>query len=311
MKTVGRKLVAGLMTLALALTATLSIGAANVRAADNGQEMWRLYNPNSGEHFYTANGAERNNLISAGWNYEGAGFIASGSTPVYRMYNANVGDHHYTTNSAEKDMLVSVGWQYEGIGWNTESNGFSVYRLYNPNAVTATHHYTLDEAEKNHLVSIGWKYEGISWNSLHMIRTENIKQSTCASAGYSGDVVCQDVHLTYDGEELPANNNHHLTFHPAEYYSEYDDHATEYKCTECNVTGYGTSWACEHLMQVHPEKYVAFMADMESETSREQFGKVGVVETGNMGGITSYIIKDAYYSCDVCGKTSKDGITWH
>ena len=209
MKTVGRKLVAGLMTMALALTATLSIGAVNVRAADNGQVMWRLYNPNSGEHFYTANGAERNNLISAGWNYEGAGFIASGSTPVYRMYNANVGDHHYTTNSAEKDMLVSVGWQYEGIGWNTESNGFSVYRLYNPNAVTATHHYTLDEAEKNHLVSIGWKYEGVSFNSLHKIATENINQPTCVATGYSGDVVCQDVDMTYSGSELPINPNNH------------------------------------------------------------------------------------------------------
>ena len=44
--------------------------------ADEGsQEMYRMYNPNSGEHFYTANSYERDNLkslagtmkVSDGW----------------------------------------------------------------------------------------------------------------------------------------------------------------------------------------------------------------------------------------------------
>lgn len=33
------------------------------------QDMYRLYNPNSGEHFYTANVAERDSLRRVGWRY--------------------------------------------------------------------------------------------------------------------------------------------------------------------------------------------------------------------------------------------------
>ena len=35
--------------------------------------MYRLYIPNSGEHFYTANAAENDFLVSVGWNDEGIG----------------------------------------------------------------------------------------------------------------------------------------------------------------------------------------------------------------------------------------------
>lgn len=41
-------------------------------SADEGsRDMYRMYNPNSGEHFYTADGNERNHLTSVGWIYEG------------------------------------------------------------------------------------------------------------------------------------------------------------------------------------------------------------------------------------------------
>ena len=33
--------------------------------------MYRLYNPNSGEHFYTASTNERDELLAAGWHDEG------------------------------------------------------------------------------------------------------------------------------------------------------------------------------------------------------------------------------------------------
>lgn len=80
--------------------------------------MWRLYNPNSGEHFYTGNTAERDHLVRVGWKCEGKGWTAPvKGDPVYRLYNPNAGDHHYTLNSAERDMLVRAGWRYEGIGW--------------------------------------------------------------------------------------------------------------------------------------------------------------------------------------------------
>ena len=39
-------------------------------------KMYRMYNPNSGEHFFTNTNAEKNMLIKAGWKYEGIGFYA-------------------------------------------------------------------------------------------------------------------------------------------------------------------------------------------------------------------------------------------
>jgi len=63
----------------------------------NAADMHRLYNPNSGEHFYTAAVAEKNHLVKVGWKYEGIGWIApANGSAVYRLYNANAGDHHYS-----------------------------------------------------------------------------------------------------------------------------------------------------------------------------------------------------------------------
>lgn len=128
--------------------------------------MFRLYNPNSGEHFYTASSNEGNTLINLGWRYEGVAWIAPtrSSTPVYRLYNPNAGDHHYTVDSHEKDVLASLGWRYEGIGWHSnDSRSVPLYRLYNPNARAGAHHYTRDSHEKDVLASIGWRYEGVGW----------------------------------------------------------------------------------------------------------------------------------------------------
>ena len=133
------------------------------------QYMYRLYNPNSGEHFYTASMDEANNIMKAGWKYEGIGWTApvSSSKPVYRLYNPNGGDHHYTMDLSEKNHLVDVGWKYEGVGWySADSNGRPLYREYNPNAKTGSHNYTLDLKEDKMLVSAGWRHEGVCFYGL-------------------------------------------------------------------------------------------------------------------------------------------------
>lgn len=130
-------------------------------------EMHRLYNPNSGEHFYTGSEGEFRYLVQIGWDDEGMGWIApeKSNTPVYRLYNPNAGDHHYTSSAAERDHLVSVGWKYEQIGWYSDDDeSVPLYRQYNPNAKQAgAHNYTTSLAENNFLVSRGWKAEGIGW----------------------------------------------------------------------------------------------------------------------------------------------------
>lgn len=128
--------------------------------------MYRMYNPNSGEHFYTARAYERDSLVDAGWNYEGLGWVApeKSNTPVYRLYNPNAGDHHYTTSAYERDHLRSVGWNYEGVGWySDDAKSVAVYRQYNPNARAGAHNFTTSTYERDQLVKAGWHDEGIAW----------------------------------------------------------------------------------------------------------------------------------------------------
>ena len=95
-------------------------------------DMHRLYNPNSGEHFYTANTAEKDHLVKVGWKYEGLGWLAPkerNDSAVFRLYNPNAGDHHYTTDFNEMKWLVDVHkWKFEGVGWySDEQKGVKLY----------------------------------------------------------------------------------------------------------------------------------------------------------------------------------------
>lgn len=130
--------------------------------------MYRLYNKNSGEHFYTASSYERDSLKKTGWRYEGIGWYApakGNGSPVYRLYNPNAGDHHYTLNAYERDSLRKVGWKYEGIGWYSKGK-IPLYRQYNPNAKSGAHNYTTSKFENDMLVRVGWRAEGIGWYAL-------------------------------------------------------------------------------------------------------------------------------------------------
>lgn len=150
---------------ALAVTGTffpVAVQAQEIQSVD----MFRLYNPNSGEHFYTKAANEKNELVKLGWRDEGTGWKApvESKTPVYRLYNENAGDHHYTLDENEKNELVKVGWKDEGTGWySDDTKQVPLYRQYNPNALAGSHNYTTDHNEHVSLVSQGWKDEGIAW----------------------------------------------------------------------------------------------------------------------------------------------------
>ena len=130
--------------------------------------MFRMYDPNSGEHFYTGSTVERDNLVAAGWNYEGVGFTfpKNSGLPVYRLYEPVYGEHLYTMDEKEKDALMAQGWNYEGIAFNSASEYEVVqYRLHNPNANRGAYHFTGSEEEKQNLIQAGWEYQGIGWYS--------------------------------------------------------------------------------------------------------------------------------------------------
>ena len=150
---------------------SLTIQANTVRLTFNnsffsGVEMYRLYNPNSGEHFYTSRVGERDMLIDVGWDYEGIGWYSPvlSNTPVYRLYNQYGGEHHYTTSLEERNSLIAAGWNDEGIGWySDDACTVPLYRQYNPNEFANNHNYTTSQVENDYLISIGWRAEGIGW----------------------------------------------------------------------------------------------------------------------------------------------------
>lgn len=136
--------------------------------------MYRLYNPNSGEHFYTASTVERDATIAAGWDDEGIGWTAPkhSGTPVYRLYNPNYpGEHHYTMSAGERDILMGLGWVFESKDYNEDGAAWysddqkrvPLYREYNSNEFANNHNYTTDKGEHDSLLSLGWKDEGLAW----------------------------------------------------------------------------------------------------------------------------------------------------
>jgi len=82
--------------------------------------VYRVYNPNSGEHHYAA-ADEASWLVGQGWTQEKIAFYSDDNmgVPVYRLWNGldGVGSHYYTTDEGEAAWLASIGWQAEGVNF--------------------------------------------------------------------------------------------------------------------------------------------------------------------------------------------------
>ena len=296
-------------------------------------KMYRMFNPNSGEHLYTAAELERDDLINKGWQYEGYGFIAStNGNPVYRLYNPHSGEHHYTVDENEKNYLAFNSWNYEGIGWYSKDTGSDcekkMYRLFNPNATgpyeAGSHHYTLDENEKNYLVRNGWNYEGTSWVSAHNILGDgSYKEATCVSTGYSGNSSCLTCGNVYLGQETPKNASIHknTTHHDAvwDYVNFGNENTIAVVVSECKLCGrkfspyqhtYGTTEEEEigrHFRIMHG--YQASISDYSSGASIETQARLGEYDSSPWlyqywhGPFVSFEMIDPDYThCNDCGK---------
>lgn len=124
--------------------------------------VYRLYNPATGEHFFTGNAAEIGGLVKAGWNDEGVAFNvpATSNTPVYRYFSTTTGEHYYTASDAEKTTLTANGFVYEGIAWyGADGNGSPVYRMRMTSKNKSYTHYTATTAERDALIKAGWTSE--------------------------------------------------------------------------------------------------------------------------------------------------------
>ncbi|MGX2946252.1 hypothetical protein [Enterococcus alishanensis] len=138
-------------------------GGTAADAATN--DLFRVYNPNSGEHFFTESTSERNWLVAQGWKYEEVAWATPDQgEAVYRLYNQHTGDHFYTKSVTEYDWLKTQGWIQEGEAFYSDTDKTNpVYRSYNKNAKAGAHMYTTSIIEHNSLISIGWTNEEVSF----------------------------------------------------------------------------------------------------------------------------------------------------
>ncbi|MCT0016531.1 glycoside hydrolase, family 25 [Lactococcus lactis subsp. lactis] len=159
----------GALLLGLGLSIKEATPAKAVTADFNGP-VYRLYNPNSGEHVYTMGLSEKNNLVHLGRGYEGvlgtSYYTMNGQNydkiPVYRLYSKNSGEHLYTTSNYEVNQLKNYGWLNEGIVFYDASHygsrqAIGIIRLYNPNS--GQHFYTNNSEEAASLIKLGWNDE--------------------------------------------------------------------------------------------------------------------------------------------------------
>lgn len=139
--------------------------------------IYRLFNPATGFHLYSANSTEIDLLTGI----SGQGFINEGvaysttaiaSQPLHRFYQAGSGRHFYSANNAERDALLAnpvSGYIYEGVALQVYAaaaaplNSTPVVRFYDP--ATANHFYTASPAEQQLLqvTQPDWIMEGVAW----------------------------------------------------------------------------------------------------------------------------------------------------
>ncbi len=137
-----------------------------------GSTVYRFLNNNTGVHFYTADEAERNNILEnlPQYNPEGASYISApesdsltGVAPVYRFLNTDTGVHLYTISEAERDSIQQnlPNYELEGVayyGYTEPQEGTTpLYRFYNP-AIDA-HFYTPSTAERDNIIANLPEYE--------------------------------------------------------------------------------------------------------------------------------------------------------
>ena len=132
----------------------------SIEAVSNG--VYRMYNPNSGQHHFTASHNEAESLASIGWTYEGVGFKSGDGANVYRLYNPFGGQHFLTTNAEEGMSLAIAHWVVESVAFKAGET-YNVYRLYNPN--NGDHLYSTSSDERHSLVNAGWHDEGIAFKA--------------------------------------------------------------------------------------------------------------------------------------------------
>ena len=123
------------------------------------EPMYRLYNPNSGEHF-TASGGERDYLVRVGWSPRAPAGRRRRPTPRSPALQPQRGRPplHLAGASA---TTCSVGWRTGSLVLERH-RGRPPLPPVQPNAKAGAHNHTTSKAENDYLVRVGWNAEGLA-----------------------------------------------------------------------------------------------------------------------------------------------------
>lgn len=237
--------------LALVICAMVSLLAPRVALAAETSPMYRLYNPYNGDHMFTQNKNEYDNLCILGWSGENVAWRSPtkyGDT-VYRVYNPNSGEHLFTTDEKEYNNLGRIGWKKEGSAFSSGGSK-PIYRLYNKWLTAGTHIYTTDASEYAKLMQIGWSGEGVKLycsDSEGLVGTwKGSLLSTRLSCPNSSSLVpTVTIKSISDTGEIVADAtaNYHNDFYW--YYGTYPNHRDEYLTVTDKVSNARYEWGQE------------------------------------------------------------------
>ncbi|MCB2188334.1 MAG: hypothetical protein KQJ78_18090 [Deltaproteobacteria bacterium] len=124
--------------------------------------MYRAYNADTLDHFFTTRAREFANAVATGYEDESTGVerrlfqvtdqALHGAHLLHRLYNPYAGLHYYTFSDAERDNLMALGWLFErDEGYIFTSldvappQAIEIYHLYN--TAVGVHLFTANAAE--------------------------------------------------------------------------------------------------------------------------------------------------------------------
>ena len=139
------------------------------------QVVYRAYNKNDGDHYFTAKKFEYDGLVKLGWNPEGKKFqVVSAETvdkasvdlhpyltAVNSVYNSYTGEH-LLVGTTEAATLEKAGWTWDNdklpVFYTPKAGGEQgLYRAYNPYTRGPAHVYTADTVkELPNVIKAGW-----------------------------------------------------------------------------------------------------------------------------------------------------------
>jgi pimeloyl-ACP methyl ester carboxylesterase len=139
-------------------------------------DVFRFYNPVTGDHFYTTSEPERDQVIGflENYFYEGEAFDLTATeqtgAAVFRFLNTTNGAHFYTISNAERQLVDDAFPEFtlEGVAFyaHADAGGGAyapVHRFYD--TATNTHFYTASEAERQSVDDTlpTYLYEGVAY----------------------------------------------------------------------------------------------------------------------------------------------------